>query len=128
MITVMRGALCLGFVLERGRLGYGDPPPPSEALGLQRPERGYDGRDQCSGGRIVTDLVGLAIVMPAPCPRCNGTAATVGAGRGPHCASLMCVCGRHSVGCRGNRTTSSPLRSANSADPPNQFEFALRRR
>ena len=40
-------------------------------------------------------LVGLAIEMPAPCPRCNGTAATVGAGRGPHCASLMCVCGRH---------------------------------
>jgi hypothetical protein len=43
----------------------------------------------------MTDLVGLAITMPSPCSRCNGTAATVGAGRGPHCASLMCACGRH---------------------------------
>jgi hypothetical protein len=43
----------------------------------------------------MTDLVGLAIIMPAPCPRCHGTAATIGAGRGEHAASLMCVCGQH---------------------------------
>jgi hypothetical protein len=40
-------------------------------------------------------VVGLAIVMPTPCPRCRGVAATIGAGRGPHLASLMCTCGRH---------------------------------
>ena len=40
-------------------------------------------------------LVGLAIIMPTPCPRCHGTAATIGAGRGPHAASLMCACGQH---------------------------------
>src|SRR5262245_7695190 len=42
-----------------------------------------------------TDIIGLAIVMPTPCPRCNGVAATIGTGRGPHSASLMCSCGRH---------------------------------
>ena len=45
-------------------------------------------------GRADTSLVGLAIVVPTPCPRCNGTAATLGAGRGPHKA-IMCTCGRH---------------------------------
>src|SRR4029077_3818970 len=40
-------------------------------------------------------LVGLALVMPEQCPRCSGTTANIGAGHGPHAASLMCTCGRH---------------------------------
>ena len=40
-------------------------------------------------------LVGLAITLPEPCPRCSGHAAVIGVGRGPHKASIMCVCGRH---------------------------------
>ena len=40
-------------------------------------------------------LVGLAIRLPEPCPRCSGHDAVIGAGRGPHKASVMCVCGRH---------------------------------
>jgi len=39
--------------------------------------------------------IGLAITMPEPCPRCDGHDAVIGAGRGPHKASIMCVCGRH---------------------------------
>ena|SRR5262249_7306290 len=39
--------------------------------------------------------IGLAITMPEPCPRCSGHDAVIGAGRGPHKASIMCVCGRH---------------------------------
>ena len=42
-----------------------------------------------------SDLVGLAITLPEPCPRCSGHDAVIGAGRGPHKASIMCVCGRH---------------------------------
>ena len=41
------------------------------------------------------DLVGLAITLPEQCPRCRGHDAVIGAGRGPHKASIMCVCGRH---------------------------------
>jgi hypothetical protein len=41
------------------------------------------------------NLIGLAITMPEPCPRCGGHDAVIGAGRGPHKASIMCVCGRH---------------------------------
>ena len=41
------------------------------------------------------DLVGLAITLPEPCPRCSGHDAVMGAGRGLHKASIMCVCGRH---------------------------------
>ena len=41
------------------------------------------------------DVVGLPIVMPTLCPRCYGVTATIGAGRGPHRASLMCGCGCH---------------------------------
>jgi len=40
-------------------------------------------------------LVGVSVTMPAACPRCRGTSATVGAGRGPHAASIMCACSRH---------------------------------
>jgi hypothetical protein len=40
-------------------------------------------------------LVGLAITLPEACPRCSGHDAVIGAGRGPHKASIMCVCGRH---------------------------------
>src|SRR5262249_25855518 len=42
-----------------------------------------------------TTLVGLAIRLPEPCPRCSGHDAVIGTGRGPHKASIMCVCGRH---------------------------------
>lgn len=42
-----------------------------------------------------TNLVGLAITLPEQCPRCNGHDAVIGSGRGPHKASIMCVCGRH---------------------------------
>jgi hypothetical protein len=41
------------------------------------------------------DLVGLAITLPEQCPRCGGHDAWIGAGRGPHKASVLCVCGRH---------------------------------
>jgi hypothetical protein len=41
------------------------------------------------------DLVGLAITLLEQCPRCNGHDAVIGAGHGPHKASIMCVCGRH---------------------------------
>jgi hypothetical protein len=40
-------------------------------------------------------LVGLAITLPEQCSRCSGHDAVIGAGRGPHKASIMCVCGRH---------------------------------
>jgi hypothetical protein len=40
-------------------------------------------------------LAGLAITLPEPCPRCSGHDAVIGTGRGPHKASIMCVCGRH---------------------------------
>jgi len=42
-----------------------------------------------------TTLIGLAVEMPAHCPRCNSTAAAIGASRAPHPASLICACGRH---------------------------------
>ena len=42
-----------------------------------------------------TTLVGLAIALPEQCSRCSGNDAVIGAGRGPHKASIMCVCGRH---------------------------------
>ena len=42
-----------------------------------------------------SDLVGLAITLPHPCPRCSGHDAVIGTGRGPHKVSIMCVCGRH---------------------------------
>jgi hypothetical protein len=42
-----------------------------------------------------TALIGLAIMLPEQCPRCNGHDAVIGAGRGPHKASIMCCCGRH---------------------------------
>jgi hypothetical protein len=41
------------------------------------------------------DLVGLAITLPEHCPRCSGHAAVVGAGRRPHVAAILCLCGRH---------------------------------
>ena len=41
------------------------------------------------------ELIGLAITVIEPCPRCSGCDAVIGAGRGPHKASFMCVCGRH---------------------------------
>jgi hypothetical protein len=41
------------------------------------------------------ELVGLAITLPESCPRCGGHDAWIGAGRGPHKAAIMCVCGRH---------------------------------
>jgi hypothetical protein len=40
-------------------------------------------------------LIGLAITLPEHCPRCNGHNAVVGAGRGPHKGSIVCLCGRH---------------------------------
>ena len=40
-------------------------------------------------------LVGLAVTLPDQCPRCRGHDAVIGAGRGPHKASIMCVCGCH---------------------------------
>jgi len=68
--------------------------------GCGRPIDG-PGRDLCfvcyqaQQERDTHDLIGLAVRMPTPCPRCRGTHASVGAARGPHAASLMCVCGRH---------------------------------
>jgi hypothetical protein len=41
------------------------------------------------------NLVGLAITLPECCPRCSGHSAVVGAGRGPHAAAILCLCGRH---------------------------------
>jgi hypothetical protein len=41
-----------------------------------------------------TTLVGLAITLPERCPRCSGHDAVIGTGRGPHKASIMCVCSR----------------------------------
>src|SRR5262249_19920643 len=32
--------------------------------------------------------------MPTPCPRCRSTIATIGAGKDPHAASLICACDR----------------------------------
>jgi hypothetical protein len=43
-------------------------------------------------------LVGLRVVMPTPCPHCQGTEATVGTGSGPHRTALMCICGRRCGG------------------------------
>ena len=41
------------------------------------------------------ELVGLAITLHEQCPRCGGHDAWIGAGRGLHKASVLCVCGRH---------------------------------
>ena len=41
------------------------------------------------------NLIGLGVTLPESCPRCGGRDAVIGAGRGPHNASIMCVCGRH---------------------------------
>jgi hypothetical protein len=41
------------------------------------------------------ELIGLAITLPESCPRCGGHDAWIGAGRGPHKASVLCVCNRH---------------------------------
>jgi hypothetical protein len=40
-------------------------------------------------------LIGLRVMAPSRCPRCHGTAAVIGAPKGPHAAALMCICGRH---------------------------------
>src|SRR5262245_25871732 len=40
-------------------------------------------------------LIGRAVEMPSPCSRCRSTSASIGSGRGPHAASLMCNCGNH---------------------------------
>jgi len=40
------------------------------------------------------NIIGLRVITQNQCPRCRCTAAKLGAGRGPHHASLMCVCGR----------------------------------
>jgi hypothetical protein len=42
-----------------------------------------------------SNLVGRAVEMPTPCPRCTCTDAAIGHGSGPHAASLLCVCGNH---------------------------------
>jgi hypothetical protein len=42
-----------------------------------------------------SDFIGLAITLLDPCPRCRGHDAMIGAGRAPHNASIMSVCGRH---------------------------------
>lgn len=47
------------------------------------------------GPNTDANLIGLAITMPEPCLRCSGHDAVIGAGRGPHKASIMCVCGGH---------------------------------
>jgi hypothetical protein len=39
-------------------------------------------------------LTGLAVVMPRPCKYCGSTDAVIGAGSGPHAASLICECER----------------------------------
>jgi hypothetical protein len=44
--------------------------------------------------RAANDLVGLIIKLPEPCPCCKAHAAVIGAGRGPHRASILCACGR----------------------------------
>jgi hypothetical protein len=44
---------------------------------------------------MITSPVGIAVAMPRQCPRCYGHTATIGAGCGPHAASLVCACGRH---------------------------------
>jgi hypothetical protein len=41
------------------------------------------------------NLVGLTIRLPEQCPRCGGNDAAIGAGRGPHKASIICACGKH---------------------------------
>jgi hypothetical protein len=41
------------------------------------------------------NLGGLAVTLPEHCPRCRGHDAVIGTARGPHKASIMCVCGRH---------------------------------
>jgi len=48
-----------------------------------------------TGTSIDGSLIGLAITLPEQCPRCNGHDAVIGAGRGLHKASIMCICGRH---------------------------------
>jgi hypothetical protein len=40
-------------------------------------------------------LVGIAVILPDTCPRCDGRSATTGASRGPHNPALLCACGRH---------------------------------
>jgi hypothetical protein len=41
-------------------------------------------------------LVGLQVVMPSrQCRECHCRAFTIGAGSGPHKASVTCTCGKH---------------------------------
>jgi hypothetical protein len=78
----------------------------------------------------VQPLLGLGIITPNPCARCNGTGAVIGAGKGSHAASVMCVCGRHrgwlpqgvfnflleSVRCFGRPTEPIKVRFGNTAN------------
>ena len=96
MLSVLSGTTCIGFVLARGKAGHEAFTANERSLGTFSTQReAADAVDQCSEELHRDRSCRACIVMPAPCPRCNGTAATIGAGRGPHCASLMCVCGRH---------------------------------
>jgi hypothetical protein len=45
--------------------------------------------------REPNSLVGRVVEMPTHCPRCGGYDASIGHGRGPHAASLLCACGNH---------------------------------
>src|SRR5262249_2975345 len=40
-------------------------------------------------------IIGLRVTTPNRCQRCRCTYAVLGAGRGQHRASIMCVCGKH---------------------------------
>jgi hypothetical protein len=84
MISVFIDGECDGFVLARGVAGF-EAFDADERSGLFPSE---------SAAAAAKDLVGLIIKLPEPCPCCKGHAAVIGAGRGPHRASILCACGR----------------------------------
>src|SRR5262249_43460265 len=57
--------------------------------------RTYLGRRVPVQGQAMTDTpFGLSLTMATPCRHCNGTSAIIGAGKGPHAASIVCACKR----------------------------------
>src|SRR5262245_35480922 len=45
--------------------------------------------------QVSAELIGLRVMLPAPCPRCCSSIAALGAGKAMHKASVICQCERY---------------------------------
>ena len=70
--------------------------PPHPASASRCGESYHTQPDFCGPPPSADPLLGLAVKPPKACRRCGGPVATVGAGKPPHSASLLCrSCGLH---------------------------------